>query len=124
MQTLSYGFKLPETGDRGSVFYPALEDDIQQINDHNHDGANSAPITSSAISHVTQSITAVGWVSVGLGTYSQLVTMPGLLQFDQRQIFFRDSTGETVYPRFVKASANTYTLYTNDNTLAVTAHYL
>ena len=41
MIVLSNGYKLPETGDFGDVWFPALEDNIQRINTHNHDGTDS-----------------------------------------------------------------------------------
>jgi hypothetical protein len=31
--TLSYGFEKPATGDKGTVFWPALEDNIQQLHE-------------------------------------------------------------------------------------------
>ena len=43
--TLSYGFVRPATGDKGSVFFPALEDNITQLNSHDHDGTDSALMT-------------------------------------------------------------------------------
>jgi hypothetical protein len=44
MLTLSYGFKKPQVPDQGGVVFPALEANWQQVNDHNHDGVNSALI--------------------------------------------------------------------------------
>lgn len=48
MQTIAYGFKLPETGDTGDAFFAALAQLIQQVANHNHDGN-----TSSALATVT-----------------------------------------------------------------------
>ena len=39
--TLSNGYIKPEDGDTGAVWFDALEDNIQRVNDHNHDGSNS-----------------------------------------------------------------------------------
>ena len=49
MQTLTYGFKKPQVTDKGPVVFPALEANWQQVNDHNHDGANSALISPNSI---------------------------------------------------------------------------
>lgn len=46
MDVLSYGYKKPQDGDTGDVFFPAIEDNIQRVNDHTHDGVNSAFIAS------------------------------------------------------------------------------
>lgn len=48
MITLSYGFEKPVNGDTGDVFFPALERDIQRLNDHTHDGVNSPFISAQA----------------------------------------------------------------------------
>jgi hypothetical protein len=44
MLPLSYGFQKPEVTDQGGIVFPALEANWQQVNDHNHDGVNSALI--------------------------------------------------------------------------------
>ena len=77
MQILSHLFKKPQTGDKGSVFWPALEEDIQKMNDHTHNGSDSARIPSSSTTATTQSINSASWSSVGGGLYRQLITMPG-----------------------------------------------
>lgn len=120
MQTLSYGYKKPVNPDTGDIVFPALEQDIQQLNDHNHDGVTSAPLASTS-----QNILPGAWAAapIGGGLYRQLVTMPGTLQYDNVDIWFRLSSGEFVYPSIERASANTYYIYTNDNTLTYVARY-
>lgn len=49
MTTLTYGFKRPATGDQGSVWFPAMEDNITRLDAHDHDGTDSAQLTNSAI---------------------------------------------------------------------------
>jgi len=125
MLTLSFGFKKPETGDTGSVIFPALEGNIQQLNDHNHDGANSSKISSSAISPLTSTALSASWVLVGNGIYSQTITMPAALAYDTTTFQVRlTSSGHLVYPRIDKVSASQYTIFTNDNTADFTIHYL
>jgi hypothetical protein len=118
MLTLTYGYQLPETNDRGPTVFPALEDNIQQLNDHNHDGANSAKLTASAIEGFAQNVLAAGWVSQPEGLYRQLVTMPGAFDYDKISITVRLSTGEYVVPTIEKVSATQFYIYTNDNTVA------
>lgn len=124
MQTLTYGYLKPQTGDKGSVFFPALEFDIQQLNDHAHNGINSAPIASGNIVATTQNLSAASWVSVGGGTYRQLVTMPGSLQYDNFIIGAKiDSSEDQFYPTLEKVTANTFYIYINDNSKDVTVYY-
>lgn len=124
MQTLSYGYLKPQTGDKGSIFFPALEFDIQQLNDHNHNGVNSAPVAGGSIQATTQDIFAADWVSVGGGTYRQLVTMPGALQYDNFIIGAKlTATMDQFYPVLEKVTNNTFYIYINDNSLDVTIYY-
>lgn len=122
--TLSYGYKKPQTGDRGPIVFPLLEDDIQQLNDHDHDGLNSALISSSSVIPVTQNILAGAWVSVGNGLYRQAVTIPGATTYDNTFISFLESvTGHLLYLTVEKISATQYYVYINDNSLSLKARY-
>ncbi len=122
MLTLSYGFKKPQTNDRGPVVFPALEDNWQQVNDHNHDGVNSSLISSTSISKTTKAVLAAGWSSLGGGRWKQTVTLPGVLLYDSVVITCYDTaTGDMIYPSIKKASATQFDIYVNDNTLNITA---
>ena len=127
MEVLTYGLKKPETGDKGSTFFPALEDDITQLDAHNHNGVNSAKLSTSSLVNSTQAILAAGWIALGDGTgrYYQNVTMAGGLAYDGQLIAFRKTDGNKDYLCLdvEKVSANTYKVYCNDNTLNVTALY-
>ena len=123
MITLSYGYLKPQTGDKGSVFFPALEADIQQLNDHNHNGVNSAPISAGSIAPVTQALLAANWVASGSG-FRQLVLMPGTMQYDNFTVMAKlTATGLQYYPTIIKASINTYYIHINDASLDVTVYY-
>lgn len=124
MLTLSYGFKKPQSGDSGSVWFPALEGNFQQLNDHTHDGSNSAKLTTASVSPTTQSIASGSWVATAGGTYRQSVTLPGGLQYDEVSIITRDSaTGNLLYLTIEKIDATHYYVYINDNSLTLTAQY-
>jgi len=120
MQTLSYGFLKPQKSDTGDVFFPAMETNIQKMNDHTHDGTNSSLPGSTA-----QSILAVSWVAapIGGGLYRQAVTVPSGHSYDTSDIWFKLSTGEAVYPSTERITASSYYIYTNNNTLQYTARY-
>lgn len=124
MLTLTYGFEKPQTGDKGSVFFPALEADLQQLNDHTHNGINSAMLTAGSIVAITQAIDHTNWVATAGGTYKQNLTMSSSLTFDNYNIQFRNaSTGHILYLTCVKTSATAYDVYINDNTIDLTAVY-
>jgi hypothetical protein len=119
MQTLTKGYKKPQNGvDAGSVWFPAMEGNIQQLNDHTHNLTDGAQLAVT-----TQSILAANWGAVSGGLYSQLITLPAGFLYDVTDMFFRLSTGEIWYPTIIRSSASTYTIYINDNSLAVTAFY-
>lgn len=119
MQTLSYGYKKPTNPDTGDVIFPALEGDIQQLNDHNHDGVNSAPLATQQ-----QSVLAANWAPSGTTpAYRQLLTVPVGLQYDTCQIWVRRSTGEQVYPDIRRFSATQFYFYNANNTDAYTVNF-
>lgn len=122
MQTLSNGYLLPETGDRGSVWFPALESNIQQLNDHNHNGSNSEKLSSEAIASLTAQILPGAWVVQADGSYRAPVTMPGSLEFDTKIIKLR-TNNKALYADVEKVTANTFYVYVNDNSLTVEIIY-
>lgn len=117
MQTLSYGYKKPENGDKGQPLFDDLAANIQRVNDHNHDGVNSPPLTAQSLQGIQNTILAANWVAFGpTGHYRQLVTMHPGFNFDTCFLSFRLSTGEYIYPTVEKFSATQYYVYTTDNT--------
>lgn len=126
--TLSRGYKSPNSPDTGAIFFPDITTDIQQMNDHTHNGADGAPMGK------VQTVSSGSWGTADSnGRYSQVITLPTYtngaisyqLKFDEVQIDLRlASTQEAVYGKIVKASTNSYTVYTNDNTVSFTAVYI
>lgn len=119
MQVLTYGYKLPEDLDWGFVFFPALSYNITRLNSHNHDGVNSPALSVGSMAVSAGTIAAASWgTTIGNGQYRQLITLPGLFTYDGRNISFRKATtGEILYLQTAKVSANTFYVYSNDNTL-------
>lgn len=117
MLTLSYGYKKPEDTDTGDVVFPALEANWQQVNDHAHNGVNSAPLTSQ-----TRQALAASWVAapIGGGVYRQNVIAPTNYSWLTAQFQVRLSTGEIVYPDLEVVDATNMFVYTNDNTVQYT----
>lgn len=124
MQTLSYGFKLPDSGDKGPTVFPALESNIQKLNDHTHDGSNSAKISSAGVTPGSSTLLAGSWVLVANGIYSQRVTLPAAYSYDSTVFTCRLPSGHIIYPTIEKVSATQYDIYTNDNSVGMTVHYM
>lgn len=123
MLTLTYGYKKPQSNDKGPVVFPAMEGNIQQLNDHDHDGANSKKLAGSSIDGSTQTILSANWVAIADGQYRQLVTVLAGYNFDTKTISFRTPTGDYLYPTVERVSAFSFYVYTNDNTISYTAVY-
>ena len=119
MLTLSYTFEKPVTGDKGSVFFPALERNIQKLNDHTHNGSNSSKLTSVAVVAPSSSVAAASWgVDLGDGQYRQSITVPsGVVFYEQGMQCYNSDTGEICYLKIVKITTTTFYVYVNDNSL-------
>ena len=130
MLTLSYGFKRPESGDRGSVWFPAMETNMQNLNDHTHNGVNSPLIAANAFSKPSSTIASGTWTDDGGGNYSKLVTVP--IEISGATAPYNDcyyyefivkistagaTYGDRIYPSIERESATTFTVRVNDNTL-------
>jgi hypothetical protein len=129
MLTLTYGFKKPETNDKGNEFFPALEENIQQLNDHTHNGSDSPLLPTVSLVKSTQSILSAAWAATSGGRYRQEVTLPAGFTYANTQLRFviagGGTDGEMIYPSIVKGTAaNKYYVYINDNSLALTALYV
>lgn len=126
MITLTFGRKLPQDGDKGNLFFDALEANIQRDDSHTHDGLNSPKIPSSSSESVEQAL-AASWTDAGGGTFTQNVTMPTGLLFDKCSISFRVAsgadTGCVFYPSVKRLTLNTYQISVNDTTFAIKAVY-
>ena len=122
MVVLSYGFQNPENGDRGAVWFAALNADIVKMNDHTHDGSNTAQLNTGNMIGGSVSILAAAWTADGTGRYKQTVTCPAGFTIDSYAVKFSlTSTGHIIYPSIEKVSATTFIIYTLDNSLAYTA---
>lgn len=122
--TLSYGYIKPSTGDSGAALFTDLESNIQRLNDHTHDGVDSAPLPAQSIIGVSQTISSASWVASGAtGHYRQAVTVPSGFDFDEVQISFRTSAGAYIHPTVEKISDTQYYVYTTNNAINFIAIY-
>ena len=125
MQTLSYGIKKPTSGDRGSEWFPALEENIQRQNDHDHDGVDSAQILSTNIAPVQQPLSSENWSHVSNGIYRQLVAIPNGKLFDNSIIVFRDASDRgQLMLEVLKVTSTSYYVFCNDSSINLIAYYV
>lgn len=118
--TLSYGYKKPENADTGDTFFANIVDDITLVNDHTHNGTNSARLAGTASS----TISSGSWgADLGSSTYRQTITLPTGFVYDTTTIDMRLSNGEKVYAKIQKVSSTQYYVFTNDNTQDYVAVY-
>lgn len=128
--TLSKGYKKPQTGDSGTTFFPDLEFDIQRLNDHSHDGANSEKLSVISSKSMLQSNAGAAWVLVG-GTdyYRKVITIPSVLVsggylLTEVNYQIRDSaTGEILSLSNAKVSNTSFEVYSTDNSLSIDVVY-
>ena len=115
MIILSNGYKLPETGDFGDVWFPALEDNIQRLNDHNHDGNNSDKLTSTNVAKFVQTVLTAAFAPSGNEFIAAGVTLAGgAVDVDSATVQFRDpTTKEPIYLKYVKATQTQIDVYTS-----------
>jgi len=127
MLTLSFGFKQPENGDLGAIVFPALEGNISQLNDHDHDGVNSTKIPSSSLAKLTQIVSAGNFVLEGDDIYIQTLNLPAALTYNSVVFLVKEGVsgdGPVVYLDINKVSDSQYTVRTNDNSKSYLVSYL
>jgi len=114
MITLSKGFKLPETGDFGDVWFPALEDNITQLNSHKHDGVDSEKLSGSDLEISTVTALVGSFTDQGNGYYRALVLCPGGLAVSSFRVSMRDPTSfEPIFGKIELASTAAVYVYLN-----------
>lgn len=123
--TLSYGYKLPATGDRGSVWFANLEDNITLSNSHSHTGTDGEPILAKYITKATASVASGSWSAVAgqAGTFKQSITLPSGYLMATTQIHFLDPSGHPLMLSVERTSTTAFDVYINDNSLTLTAVY-
>lgn len=117
MVVLSYGFKQPQNGDLGSVWFPALNFDIQRLNDHNHDGSNSAFIDSTNIVGGSTPVLSANWVLAETARYTQTLACPIDFNMTDFTITVYDTvTGDIVNPTLTAATPTSFVIESMFNT--------
>lgn len=128
--TLPTGMKLekPVTGDKGSVWFPVLERNIDKINDHTHDGTNAAKVLTTDVTSAKKSILQTNWVVDIVGRrWVQELELPNSASYSEVAIIVKDSAGNQLFldiaPGTTAPNADKkFKVYTNDASISATAH--
>jgi hypothetical protein len=118
-------FYLPSSKEKGDALFTLLEDFINRMAVHNHQGADSIPISSNFNINYQNFEAGIdfSWVAVPsfTGRYSANITLINLLIDNTERIFYFATDGGTVYqqfyPTYEKLTANSIKLYSIDNTI-------
>lgn len=132
MQTLSYGYQVPDNGDlavnpSGTGWYAQLVYSVTRLNNHSHNGVDSSLLNIFNLTTPSVVAPAASWVANGSG-YKQSVTLPaGIGDINNFIPKFYVSTvgarfGNELYLTYVRTgTGNTMDVYIADNTVDVTA---
>lgn len=124
MRTTTYGYKVPEVNDNGAVVADAIEDTIDQLNLHAHDGVTSAALYPSAVTTQEQTILPAEWASVSTGLFVKAMAMPvGLLFNKTPPRFFHFDDGYELTLSYRRTADGAYQVFTWDNSLKVRVVY-
>ena len=114
MQVLSKGWKLPQTGDFGDVWFLALESNIQQSNSHKHDGIDSEKISSISFVSVVATLAAASFTANIDGSFTAPVVIPSGALIDTLALTFKDPiTKDQIFLKVLKTSSTTFNVTTN-----------
>ena len=114
MIVLSKGFKLPQTGDLGDVWFPALEDTITQLNSHSHNGVDSEQLSSLSVVASKLTVASGSFSDQGNGYWRATVNMPSSNLVDNFVIQIKDpTTKDPIYLKMEKLSATQFYIFTN-----------
>lgn len=114
MIILSKGYKKPETGDFGDVWFPALEDNIDLQNSHDHDGIDGEKISGINLLSSTLTVSSGSFADQGNGYHRATVTVPGGGLVDNFTITVKDpTTKDVLYPKIEKVSSTQFYIFIN-----------
>ena len=114
MIILSKGWKLPQAGDFGDVWFPALEFNINQLDSHSHNGIDSQKIGSINIVATVVTVPSASFVTQIDGSFKAPVTIPAGSLIDTLVITIKDpTTKDEVFLKVAKTSPTTFDLSTN-----------
>ena len=113
MIILSNGYKLPEVGDFGDVWFPALEDNIQRTNDHNHNGTNSNKIPATSIQASVQQVLSGDFAADGDRLSTTVSLTGGAGNIDEKTVVLRDPVTKNPFLMDIeKVSSTQIKIYT------------
>ena len=126
--TLSKGYVIPATGERGT-WWTDYNNNFTRVNGHTHDNSDSARIDAKNLAHGTSTIANASWAATAgqAGTYEQTITVPS--GYDMATVTMAvyvnsgAEVGSLIFPTITRQSSTTYKIFINDNTLDLKVIY-
>ena len=124
-ETFNGGPILIPTTEVGSDVFDILEEFMERLGAHSHNGDDSVSISLNIQKDSQIFVTGVGliWNLVSEGLYSASLPVPVATTYDSsiRKFFYEKSAGvfEEFYPTIERIDNNSYTIYSNDNVSSV-----
>lgn len=116
METGTYGYKYPESGDKGKPVFDAINGNFEKAEDHSHNGTDSKKISSQSIQKGSITLSAAEW-SVVTNGYKQTVSLPSPFTLTNCVLSFRITAGpniyKTIHPTVIPLSATQIEVYIN-----------
>jgi hypothetical protein len=115
-------YEKPAAGDQGNTVFDILEEYMERMAVHNHDGGDSKEISLNIAKDIDTFVIGVDlvWSSLGNGEYRATIPVPGATTFDAsiRKLFYAP-TATTVfkefYPTVEKIDNTSFYVYSNNN---------
>ena len=110
--TLSNGYILPENGDLGSTWFPALEANISRINSHNHNGTNGERLSHASFSPVLEQVLEADFALNSDSTYYEHTrNVVADANLTNTRISFRDPVTKTpLLLEYFRVTETSYTI--------------
>ncbi len=119
METLTYGRKKPEDGDKGAQFWDALADNAELDDAHTHDGSDSPVLSSQHMTRGSVAVSSGSWNASGT-RFRKTVTVPsGWSLASSAPVFLLNASGDRIYPHYEKINNTSFYLYMPVDNLAV-----
>jgi len=114
MVILSKGYKKPETGDFGDVWFPALEYNTERVNSHTHNGLDGEKISGIDLIAFSLVVQSSSFAQQPSGEWRATVTVPNGELVDSCVVTVKDPTTKDIcFLKVEKLAPTQFYLYTN-----------
>tara|TARA_Y100000296_G_C5180060_1_gene263661 strand:+ start:2310 stop:2693 length:384 start_codon:yes stop_codon:yes gene_type:complete len=127
MEQLQFGLRKPQTKDKGSEFFPALEELFDWVVAHKHTGSDSQSLSVTNIVRETVTLSSNDWTGVTQG-FTQVVDMPSGLSLNNTVPTFKivsgSQEGTRIYPTVNRITDTQFEVIINDNSFDLEVSFI